>query len=153
MHGGVEGIVDAMGLLYHGAAVQRTPSRSSAGPIVALALCAALGGCEDAYEAGRAPVIESVRPEPAPPGAPVTLLGRGFGLRGERDRVWLDGVELAVESWTETAVLVRLPERAPGSSTLVVRSGALVSAPYPFELIARFALDGGPADDVGDIIP
>ncbi len=149
---GVEGIVDAMGLLYHGAAVQRTPSRSLAGPLVALALCAGLG-CEDPYAAGRAPLIESVRPEPAPPGAAVTLVGRGFGLRGDRDRVWLGGVELAVESWTDTAVLVRLPARAPGLTTLVVRAGARVSAPYPFEIAALEAVDGGPMDDVGDIIP
>ncbi len=135
--------------------MQRTPAprppRSIRRIVRLLALGAALStGCEDAYEAARAPRIDEVRPEPAPPGARITLVGSGFGLRGERDRVWLGESELAVESWTDTAVLVRLPVREPGLSTLVLRAGARVSAPYPFEVVAPAAADrdavSGPAD-------
>lgn len=118
--------------------------------LAALCLLAVFGGlvgCEDPYEAERAPRIDAVRPEAATAGAAVTLIGAGFGLRGARDRVWLGDSELTVESWTDTAVLVRLPLRAPGLTTLVIRAGARVSAPYPFEIVAPMADgDGGPAD-------
>lgn len=150
--GAVEGRVCAITLLYHAPDVQRPPRSRPLALTAALALAvAALGGCEDPYAYGRAPVIESVRPEPAPPGAPVTLVGRGFGLRGDRDRVWLGDVELEVESWSEAAVSVRLPEAPPGLTTLVVRAGARVSAPYPFEVLdpAAGADRGAPSEDRG----
>ena len=75
-------------------------------------------------------------------------VGRRFGLRGDRDGVWLAGVEMPVESWTDVALLVRVPRAVAGVADVVVRSGPWVSAPYPFEVLAS------PADDgVGDIIP
>lgn len=115
-----------------------------------LTLLAALlaSACEDPLPDARAPHIEDVRPAAAPPDAPITLIGRRFGLRGDRDRIWLGGIELAVESWTDTSVLVRVPERPPGLADLVIRSGPWISAPYPFEVLAPTA-----PDDVGDIIP
>lgn len=128
----------------------RSTAAELAGRALVTLLVGALGllvGCEDPYDVGRAPHIDEVRPEPAIPGAMITLVGGNFGLRGERDRVWLGEAELAVESWTDRAVLVRLPHAEPGLSTLVLRAGARVSAPYPFEVVAP------PADDVGDIIP
>lgn len=124
--------------------------------LLAVGAAALTVGCEDAYDAERAPHIDEVRPEPAPPGARITLVGGGFGLRGDRDRVWLGESELAVESWTDTAVLVRLPPREPGLSTLVIRAGARVSAPYPFEVVAPAAADDAPrAGDggLGDAVP
>lgn len=114
----------------------------------AFALLASLAACEDPDLDGRAPVIDDVRPAAAASGERVTLVGRRFGLRGERDRVFVGGVETPVESWTDTAVLVRLPARRPGLTELVVRAGPWVSPPHPFEVLAP-----GPDDGVGDIIP
>lgn len=152
----------AITLLYHAPAVQRPlrpdlrrPRAPSTGPW-SLALAALLSvagvGCEDPYVDDRAPRIEAVRPESAPAGARVTLLGTGFGLRGDRDGVWLGDVELDVESWSDRAVLVRLPEREPGLTTVVVRAGARVSAPYPFEVAEPPSMgDGGPSADDGPL--
>lgn len=108
----------------------------------------ALAACEDPFLSGRAPLIEDVRPDRAAPGEAVTIVGRRFGLRGDRDRVWLGGVEMSVESWTDVALLVRVPPSSAGVADVVVRAGPRVSAPYPFEVLAS------PVDDgVGDIIP
>lgn len=116
-------------------------------------LLGALGalGCEDPFPVDRAPLIEDIRPPAAPPGAGVTIVGRGFGLRGERDRAWLGGLELEVESWTDTALFVRVPRRAPGLSEVVVRAGPRVSAPFPFEVVAPGTgeIDAGPPIDGG----
>ncbi|MEZ4432456.1 MAG: IPT/TIG domain-containing protein [bacterium] len=128
--------------------MKRTPPVPARPWLAVLVLASLAPGCEDPLVEGRAPLIEDVRPAAAPPEVAVTLVGRRFGLRGDRDRVWLGGVELAVESWTDTAVLVRVPARPPGLADLVVRSGPWVSAPYPFEVLAPMA-----PDDVGDIIP
>jgi len=99
-------------------------------------LALALGpGCEDAYEADRAPSILEIRPPSAPVGRTITLVGERFGLRGDRDGVWMAGLELPVESWTDTAVLVRVPQRGPGLADVVIRAGALVSAPHLFEVL------------------
>ncbi len=97
---------------------------------------AALGGCEDAFDPGpRAPVIEAARPATAAPGAQVTLIGRNFGVQGELDRVWLAGNDVAVESWTDTAVLVTVPGTVRrGVFDFVIRTDARVSRPFAFEV-------------------
>ncbi|MCA9539363.1 MAG: IPT/TIG domain-containing protein [Myxococcales bacterium] len=105
-------------------------------------LWVAVPGCEDAQPEPTAPQIDAVRPAAAPAGAQVTVLGRRFGLRGPRDRAYLAGSEAVVESWSDEALLLRIPERAPGVADLVVRAGAQVSAPYLFEVLAP-ALENG----------
>lgn len=115
---------------------------------LALALALTLLACEDPHVDGRAPIIDEVRPAAAAPGAAVTLVGRRFGLRGERDRVFVGALEAPVESWTDSAVLVRVPTSVAGLTELVVRVGPWVSPPHPFEVLAP-----GPDDGVGDIIP
>ncbi len=108
----------------------------------------ALLACEDPHVDGRAPIIDAVRPAAAAPGAAVTVVGRRFGLRGERDRVFVGGLDTTVESWTDSAVLVRVPTGVAGLTELVIRAGPWVSPPHPFEVLAP-----GPDDGVGDIIP
>ena len=59
----------------------------------------------------------------------------GFGVGGAQDRVWLGGAEAFVESWTDRALLVRVPPvRARGWFDFVIRSGHRVGPPYPFEV-------------------
>ena len=118
-----------------------------------LALAAAAWGCDDGDEVGeaqRAPVVRAVRPERAPGGAPITLLGVRFGLPGPRDAVFLAGTPLAVESWTDAAVLVRLPAGAgPGVFDLVVRSGGYTSAPFAYEVLSPDRPEAGPGPGDG----
>lgn len=105
-------------------------------PAVLSLLALLAPACEDAWPDGRAPVIEQTRPERARAGQQVTLIGRNFGLRGDGDRVWLGGVEAPVEQWSDRALLVRVPAAAGrGVRDFVVRTGALVSRPFPFEIL------------------
>lgn len=93
-------------------------------------------GCEDAFEPGpRAPVIREARPAAAAAGQRVTLVGAGFGVQGELDRIWLGGNPVAVESWTDTALLVTVPPTVGrGVFDFVIRAGAKVGPPFPFEV-------------------
>lgn len=109
--------------------------------------------CDDAPADVRAPIIESVRPlAGARPGVPLTVLGRNFGLRGPEDRLTYGGRDLQVESWGDRELLLRMPDDiGPGVGQLVVRSGARVSAPFLYEVLAPLdAGDGGDASDAGD---
>ncbi len=113
-----------------------------------LLLCA----CSDPDPTGvtDAPVIEEARPAAgARAGAPVVLLGRNFGLAGPEDRVTLGGAPLPIEAWEDRVIEVRLPlETAPGHGALVVRSGARVSPPYPYEVLPE-APEAGASRDAG----
>jgi hypothetical protein len=115
---------------------------------ISLTLTAA---CEDAFPAdGSAPRIDAVRPSTAPPGAAVTVIGINFGLRGPDDRVLLAGADMAVESWTDTAVLARVPADArSGSRPLVMRAGAWVSRPWVFRVAGEEASGGAEEADAG----
>lgn len=111
--------------------------------LLLLALCA----CDEGAEPLRAPIIEAARPAQARPGQPVTLVGRNFGLPGEHDLVRLGGQPVPVEDWAERALLVRVPAAAgPGVFDFVVRTGALVSAPFAFEVLPA-------AEDVRGVAP
>lgn len=107
--------------------------------------------CEDAFPAdGSAPRIDAVRPSSAPPGAAVTVIGINFGLRGPDDRVLLAGADMAVESWTDTAVLARVPADArSGSRPLVMRAGAWVSRPWMFQVAREEAAGGAERGEAG----
>lgn len=116
--------------------------------ITPLLLCVGLLGCEDAFDPGpRAPVIDEARPATAQSGQRVTLLGRGFGVQGELDRVWLGGNPVAVESWTDRALLVTVPPTVGrGVFDFVVRAGAQVGPPFPFEVRRPEETDAGDTD-------
>jgi hypothetical protein len=112
--------------------------------------------CEDDYREIVEPLIEDVRPASARPGQQVTLVGRNFGLLGAADRVHLGGAEVQVESWGDRALLIRLPDpyRA-GVFDLVVQSGGMLSAPFPFEVKGPLETDAEalPDANVGNIAP
>ncbi|MCA9545629.1 MAG: IPT/TIG domain-containing protein [Myxococcales bacterium] len=101
--------------------------------------------CEDAFDPGpRAPVIREARPPTARVGQRVTLIGSGFGVQGELDRVWLGGNPVPVESWTDTALLVTVPPAVGrGIFDFVVRAGAQVGPPFPFEVQRSQEPDAG----------
>lgn len=113
--------------------------RATLSTIIALLGAAALGACGDDYDdpAGyRRPLIDEARPAEAPPGAQVTLLGHNFGLLGDEDGLWLGGVEVPVESWSDREVFIRIPDGAGvGLRDLVMRSGPWISPPHTFEIL------------------
>ena len=121
--------------------MRRTLCRYLDARVVALAALWGVGlvACEDPYPDAPAPIIVEVRPAAAEAGRSITIIGRRFGLRSDRDQVSLGGDALEVESWTDTAVLARLPERAPGVADIVIRAGPFVSAPHPFEVLGSEA--------------
>lgn len=99
-------------------------------------LLALLLGCDPAFEAPAGPELQAARPPAARPGQAVTLLGEDLGLQGPHDQLWLGGVKLRVLRWTDAAIDLEIPpEYRPGFADFVVRSGALVSAPLPFEVL------------------
>lgn len=101
-----------------------------------LATTLALAACDDASEDPRVPRIDTARPARARAGQEVALVGEGFGLRGDGDRVWFGGAAVVVEQWSEFTLLVRVPAAAgPGTHDFVVRTGAQVSRPFPFEVL------------------
>lgn len=92
--------------------------------------------CDEIVDETRAPVIEAARPEAARPGQRVTLVGRNFGLRGERDLVVLGGREVEVDGWADRVLEVRVPPEAePGVFDFVIRTAEQVSRPLPFEVL------------------
>lgn len=108
-----------------------------------------LSGCADPIPDPRAPIIEAIRPPAAMAGSPVTVIGRNFGVQGDRDLIFLGGVELSVESWSDRSVLVRVPPAQPsGVFDFVIRSEARISAPAPFEVLSE-QVDM----NVGDVAP
>lgn len=113
-------------------------------------------GCEDDYQEIVEPLIEDARPASARPGQRVTLVGRNFGLPGAADRVHLGGAPVRVESWGDRALLIQLPDpHRAGVFDLVVRSGGMLSAPFPFEVKGPLQSDAEvPLDaNVGNIAP
>lgn len=109
--------------------------------VAALSLWWITGCVDEGYEDPQdlqAPVIEEVRPDKALAGTTVNLLGRNFGLPGERDRLWLGGVELTVRVWQPDLMIVDLPfELRAGQQDFVIRSGGRVSAPWAYRIIPR----------------
>ncbi len=106
-----------------------------------------------------APAVEAARPAGgARAGAPVTLLGQRFGLRGPQDRVTLGGADVTVESWDDRQLLLRLSRDTPaGVYPFVVRNGPLVSAPFDYEVLpprdASDANSGFRDTDAGGLTP
>jgi len=64
------------------------------------------------------PVVKSIAPSPAPPGAQVEILGEGFGATQGRSRVVLGGQPVVVfpevEEWRDDRIVIRLPAFAQG---------------------------------------
>ncbi|MCA9771781.1 MAG: IPT/TIG domain-containing protein [Myxococcales bacterium] len=81
--------------------------------LVALAAAAA---------AGCSVQIDAVTPDPAIPGAPITITG--FNFDKAEGRVLYDGAPLAVESWHFDKIVATLPaDAAPGAHTVQVETG------------------------------
>ena len=120
------------------------------GLLIMLGIAVWLPACEDefAITSKVGPLIEATRPERAGVGSEVTLIGRNFGVQGDRDGVWLAGVPVPVESWRDRELLVRIPASAGrGFGDFVVRSGAQVSAPLTFEVLRASPAEDAAAPD------
>jgi hypothetical protein len=82
-----------------------------------------------------APVIQSVTPASAAPGASLVITGFGFGNGSSRSRVGFNGMEAAVYTlWTDTRVELTVPSGAT-SGDLVLGAGQRASNPWPFQIV------------------
>ena len=75
------------------------------------------------FEGGITPVIDSVSPSEGPPGSPVTIKGTNFGATQGNSYVTFNGVKATqYVSWTDTEIVVIVPEGATSGPVQVVTS-------------------------------
>jgi hypothetical protein len=83
--------------------------------------------------------ITSVSPSSAAPSAQVTITGSGFGASQGTGQVWLGGAIAAVQSWSDSQIVVQVPQPIPGaagSGAQVLQNGVLSTPPWPFTVDA-----------------
>ncbi|MBK7973525.1 MAG: aryl-sulfate sulfotransferase [Deltaproteobacteria bacterium] len=81
--------------------------------------------------------VGAVAPNPAPPGALITILGQGFGVRGLLDGVLYGGVSIPVLAWTDSQIVAVLPNPKPnGTYPVQVKHGGQLSAPVSHTIAA-----------------
>lgn len=78
-----------------------------------------LGNCVVSFP----PVITSIAPASGAPGTRVTIEGRNFGTAAANGQVAFAGVVAAVETWTDTEILVTVPAGARSGPLTVTRGG------------------------------
>lgn len=104
--------------------------------LLALASSSAPLGCAD-LPPPPALVAQALAPASAAPGDVVSVYGRGFGIEGEEDGVWLSGERLEVRYWSDERIDARLsPVQPAGSWLLVVRANGAVTPPLTLEVRA-----------------
>lgn len=107
---------------------RRLSRRSGAITCLVALLLVATGGCL---------TVGAIAPSPAPPGALITILGQGFGVRGLLDGVLYDGASIAVLTWTDTQIVAVLPSAKPnGSYAVQVKHAGQLSAPVQHTIAA-----------------
>lgn len=137
----------------------RPRPRGPRAPLILLAL-ALLTGCVEGTDG---PVITSARPDPAMPGAPLSIEGVNFGAAGH---VAIGGRPLAERFWSSERIEVDLPADLPsGPSWLVVVAEGRPSPAFAIDVgggngredgsrgfppgLDRGVGDGGPGRDRG----
>ncbi len=69
------------------------------------------------------PVVTSVSPSPATPGAQVTLTGTGFGATQGSGNVWLGSTYGIVVSWSDTQVVATIASGAKSGTAQILQGG------------------------------
>lgn len=87
------------------------------------------------------PNITSVSPAASTAGSPVTIFGTGFGNAQGFGSVTFNGINATVQSWSNTAVTVTVPEGATGdvgltNSNLLVSNGVTFTEIFPLAIVA-----------------
>ena len=101
-------------------------------------LCAltALAACDDTPPEAP-PLASALSPTSLSPGGVVSVYGRGFGVEGSEDGVWLSGERLEVRYWSDERIDARIsPSQPAGSWLIVVRANGAASLPLEVEVRA-----------------
>jgi hypothetical protein len=96
------------------------PSRPYSGWTVGLRLKTASNALDSASIPQ--PFIESLLPPEAAVGSFVRIIGTGFDTQASGDTVTLNGLELPVQSWSDTQIMVLIPEGANDGDVFVEKS-------------------------------
>jgi uncharacterized protein (TIGR03437 family) len=86
--------------------------------------------------------FNSVSPNPAVPGATITLTGSGFGAtKDANDAVLFDGAELTITTWSDTTIKAVLPSVKPsGTYPVVVKVDGALSSSLPLTIDAQLPI-------------
>ena len=60
----------------------------------------------------------------------MSVVGGGFGIQGEFDRVYLSGREREILYWTQTRIDCRLPAEMSGAKMVIVQSDRFITQPH-----------------------
>ena len=92
-----------------------------------------LFGCETHPPSHPKPLIhiETIFPKSATPLDRVRLEGYGFGIEGEDDGIWISGIRVPIEYWTQTTIDFIVPDTLnSGAHIGVIRANNWVSPPF-----------------------
>jgi hypothetical protein len=78
--------------------------------------------------------ITGVTPMPAPAGASVTIVGSGFGTSQGDGVVVIGGIQASVISWSDTTIVVSVPNGAASSGAAQVFGNGYASNQFPFNI-------------------
>ncbi|MBK7974083.1 MAG: aryl-sulfate sulfotransferase [Deltaproteobacteria bacterium] len=86
--------------------------------------------------------FNSVSPNPAVPGATITLTGSGFGAtKDANDAVLFDGAELTITTWSDTTIKAVLPSVNPsGTYPVAVKVDGALSSSLPLTIDAQLPI-------------
>jgi IPT/TIG domain len=97
-------------------------------------------------------LITAISPDPAPPGALVTIAGTGFGATQGSGVVSIGGVQATISSWTDTSIVAEVPSGSSSEGAVQVFASDSSSSSTPFfegaiiaPVIESLSLTQGPA--------
>jgi hypothetical protein len=91
--------------------------------------------------------IDSIIPDTADPGTPITITGSGFGASAGTGVAWIGGASASISSWTDTEVVAAVPASAVAGVVKILQDGKWTNA-VPFTLASA----NPPSGDIG-LIP
>jgi IPT/TIG domain len=93
---------------------------------LATLLVACLAGVVSFAQTGPVPAIQDISPASGPAGTTVTITGSGFGAMQGSSSVTLSGTIVTPISWSNTKIVVPVPQQAP-TGPIVVKVGSVSS--------------------------
>ena len=97
-------------------------------------LCLSYVSCGESDSLKDPVYIRDVRPLLLSEGGSLSVYGRGFGIEGINDRVYVTGVTLEVLYWSDQRVDCRLPVGLIGAHSLIIQTDNFISQPYEIEI-------------------
>jgi hypothetical protein len=154
-------IADALSVVGKAKVVEATPFRRPKDTFVALGFIAisALAGGIALPAVQPAIALQTITPDHAPPGAVITVSGRGFGSQPANARVVIgvadQQLDAAIVKWTSDILTIQIPKNAQlGDSAVTLWLGARTVGSLPLVIVdpsdQRFHADDAVALDEAD---